>query len=165
MKAICIVIGLLFLLAMVYEKNSIEIKGTVVDAEERIPLKDCHVFVKGTHIGVTSDDEGAFTLNVPLIYKNKSLIASYVGYSNFEEDIAQLQEQEIQIDMQPAIVALDEVLEMPVKGLLIDQAIDNALTEYNKSDEMLMDFYLALLTMDEDHHVWEKVNASMVKNN
>ena len=161
MKAICIAIGLLFFSAMVYEKNSIEVNGTVMDAKEKIPLKESHIYVKGTHIGVAADEEGAFSLKIPLIYKNKSLIVSYVGYSNFEEDIVKLQHQQIQVELQPTIVVLEEVLVTPDKEVLIDQAIDKALSKYKKSDQMLMDFYQTLLTMDEGHHVWEKVNESI----
>ena len=86
MKTICIIIGTLFLSVMVYRENAIEINGTVIDSNEKIPLRESHVYVKGTHIGVVADEKGTFSLKVPLIYKNKSLIVSYVGYSNYDDE-------------------------------------------------------------------------------
>jgi len=157
MKAISIVFGLLILPVMIYNEKSIDINGTVIDAVERTPLKDCHVYVEGTHIGVVSGDHGEFSLQVPLIYKNRPLIVSYVGYSTFEEKVSRVNQPKIQIAMQPAIVALDEIVIMPGKELIVDRAIEKVLDEYDDSEEMLTDFYLALLSMDQDHNVLKKV--------
>lgn len=157
MKAFSIIVGLLILPAMVIYEKSIEIRGTVIDAVERTPLKDSHVYVKGTNIGVVSGEHGEFTLQVPLIYKNKPLIVSYVGYENFEEKVSKVQQLEIQVAMHPAVITLDEIMVMPGKELLVDQAIDKILGEYDDPDEMLTDFYLALFVIDEDHQVLDKV--------
>jgi len=157
MKIISIIFGLLVLPVMIYNQKSIEIKGIVIDAFERTPLMDSHIYVKGTHIGVVADENGAFSLQVPLIYKNKPLIVSYIGYSNYEEKVSKIHQQELQIALQPSGIALDEIVIMPSKEILVDQAIDQVMAEYDDQEEMLADFYIALLYLDEDHHVLNKV--------
>jgi hypothetical protein len=157
MKAICIIIGLLVLPAMVYNEKSIQLKGTVIDAVERVPLNGSHVYVKGTHIGAVSDENGEFSLQVPLIYQNRPLIISYVGYETYEEKISAIEQFELQIAMKPAVIALDEIMVMPGKEILVDQAIDMVLAEYDDQEEMLSDFYTALFFIDQDRHVLNKV--------
>ena len=161
MKIVSIIIGLLVLPIIVYNEKSIEINGTIVDGIDQTPLKDCHVYVKNTHIGVVSDALGRFSIEVPLLYKNRPLVVSYVGYATYEEKVSKIHQQEVQILLQPSGIALDEVVVMPGKELLVDQAIDSVLVEYDDREEMLMDFYLALLVLDEGHSVWEKVNDSL----
>ena len=157
MKALIIMIGLLIVPAMVYYEKTIEIKGTVIDAYERKPLKDSHVYVKGTKIGVVTGENGDFILNIPITYKNKTLVVSYVGYTSFEEKVYKVQQFGSQIVMQPALVALEEIIIMPGKELLVDQAIDKVLAEYDDQDKMLEDFYAVLLSMDHDYHVLSRV--------
>lgn len=157
MKLVSIIIGLLLLPVMAYYEKSIEIKGSVLDAIERAPLKDSHIYVKGTNIGVVSDDNGEFAIQVPLIYIYKPIIVSYVGYANYEEKIHKIQGDEIQIVMQPAVVVLNEITVMPGKALLVDQAIDRVLAEYNDQEAMLTDFYSTLFLIDKDLLVLKKV--------
>ena len=157
MKALIIIIGLLIVPAMVYYEKTIEIKGTVINAYDRKPLKDSHVYVKGTSIGAVTGENGDFTLKIPVVYKNKTLIVSYVGYESFEEKVSSVQQFEAQIVMQPAVVALDEIIIMPGKALLVDQAIDKVSAKYDDQEEMLEDFYAVLLSMDHDYRVLNRV--------
>ena len=157
MKLISIIFGLLILPVLVYNENAIEIKGTVIDSMERTPLIDSHIYVKGTHIGVVSDENGEFELVIPLIYKNRPIIVSYLGYSTFEEKIVVAEDRNLQIALQPTAIALDEIVVMPGKVLMIDKAIDAVLAEYTDQDEMLTDFYTTLLAMDENQKVLKMV--------
>ena len=161
MKVISIVLGLLVLPIMLYNEKSIQIQGVVINATTNEPLEDSHVYVKGTHIGAITDENGMFSLEVPLIYQNRPLIVSYVGFSNFEKEVSKLEHHKIRIDMYPGIVSLDEIVIMPGKALLVDQAIDQVMEEYDDQEEMLTDFYQALLVIDEDCQVWDKVHESI----
>jgi len=91
------------------------------------------------------------------MYKNRPLIVSYVGYTSYEERISTIQQFEVQIALQPAVVSLDEIIVMPGKELLVDQAIDRVLVEYQDQEEMLIDFYTALFVLDQDHAVLNKL--------
>lgn len=144
---------------MLYNQKAIEISGTVIDAVEGTPLPDSHIYVSGTHIGAVSDENGKFSFQIPLIYRNRPLVASFVGYSTFEEKVSKLQQCKLQIALQPTAIALDEIIVMPGKELLVDQAIEAVLAEYDDQEEMLIDFYTALFFLDENQEVLSEVVA------
>lgn len=153
MKALCMIIGLLVLPAMLYNEKTIEINGIVVSADEGTPLIDSHVYVKGTHIGVVTDQKGEFFLRVPLIYQNKPLVVSYVGFASFEQKLSKVQQKNVRIAMKPDVYALKELVVTPGKAFLVDQAIDMVMAEYEDEEEMLADFYAALFYFDQDYQV------------
>jgi hypothetical protein len=153
MKAISLIFGLLVLPAMLYNEKAIEINGTVVNADEGTPLVDSHVYVKGTHIGVVTGQNGEFSLRVPLIYQNKPLIVSYVGFASFEEKVSKVRQKNVRIAMKPGVYALEELVVTPGKEILVDQAIDMVLAEYDDEEEMLEDFYAALFYYDQEQRV------------
>ena len=153
MKLLTIIIGLLLLPAMAYYQKSVEISGMVIDSVEKTPLMDCHVYVKGTNIGTVTDEAGMFSLKVPLIYKQRPLIVSYVGFVKYEEKVAVIKKSGVQISLQPDVIALEEIVISPGKELLIDQAIDRVMISYEDKGEMLTDFYLALFALDKDYKV------------
>jgi len=142
---------------MVYNEKNIEIKGTVIDAVEGTPLQDSHIYIKGTHIGAVSDENGGFSLQLPLIYQNRALIVSYVGYESFEEKVSTIKQLDLQIAMKQAVIALDEIMVMPGKEILVDQAIEMVRSEYKDEEEMLTDFYVALFVRDNDRQILNKV--------
>ena len=63
------------------QSNSQKIKGTVVDIQGE-PLIGVNVLVKGTTIGVITDFDGNFELNVP--ENKKDISISYIGYKTQE---------------------------------------------------------------------------------
>ena len=153
MKLLSIVIGLLILPAMVYYQKSIKLSGVVINEYERTPLVDCHVYISSTDIGTVTDKNGRFSLQIPIIHGKRPLVVSHVGFTSFEEKISKITKNELQITMQPAIIQLDEIVITPGKELLVDQAIDQVMAEYESQDEMLEDFYTALFVLDQDQDV------------
>ena len=61
--------------------QNIAIRGTVID-ESGEPLIGVNVTVKGTTIGITTDIDGKYTLNVP--GENSIIVFSYIGYRQAE---------------------------------------------------------------------------------
>ena len=166
MKAISLIFGLLVLPAMLYNEKAIEINGIVVHADEGTPIVDCHVYVKGTHIGVVTDENGEFALRVPLIYQNKPLIVSHVGLASFEERVSKMQHKNVRIPMRPGIYSLEELIVTPGKEILVDEAIDMVLEEYDDQEEMLADFYAALFYFDKDYRVlYSLLNEESIQSN
>jgi len=157
MKLLSIIIGLLILPAMVYYQKSIEIRGVVINAIERTPLVDSHVYISGTDIGTITDENGKFSLQVPIIYGKSPLVVSYVGFASFEKKLSEIRKNELHIAMQPATIPLDEIVITPGKELLVDQAIDQVMAEYESQHEMLEDFYAALFVLDQDQDVLKKM--------
>ena len=67
--------------AMVYAQNNVHITGMVRD-EKDIPLAGVSITVKGNSTGVTTDERGAFAIEVPA--KKSILVISYVGFQSQE---------------------------------------------------------------------------------
>lgn len=64
------------------ENANIIVKGTVVDAESRLPIRGVNIIVKGTTQGTKTDDDGNFSVSVA--GSSSVLIFSYVGYESQE---------------------------------------------------------------------------------
>ncbi|WP_162852679.1 SusC/RagA family TonB-linked outer membrane protein [Dinghuibacter silviterrae] len=60
------------------------VKGRVLDADGK-PLSGASILVKGTRLGVKTDQDGAFELNVP--DDAKTLVVSYIGKETVEMDV------------------------------------------------------------------------------
>lgn len=59
-----------------------EVTGQVVDREDGAPLPGVNVVVQGTLVGVTTDDEGEYTIVAP--EPTDVLVFSFVGYATQE---------------------------------------------------------------------------------
>jgi len=81
------------------------VNGTVLSAEDNMPLVGASVLEKGTSNGVSADFDGKFTLT--LINENSPLVVSYVGFKT-KEVIATA--QPIVIVLEEDANALDEVI-------------------------------------------------------
>lgn len=80
------------------------IKGIVVDATGE-PLIGVNVSVKGTTIGIITDIDGKYTLEVPT---NATLVFSYIGYRTQELSVGN--QTTINITMQEDTQNIDEVV-------------------------------------------------------
>ena len=56
-------------------------RGKVVDIETLMPLQYATVVIEGSSIGVATNSEGDFMLNIPETYSSKLIKVSYVGYN------------------------------------------------------------------------------------
>ena len=62
----------------------VAVEGTISDANTGDPLIGAQVIVKGTFMGITTDQDGMFSLNVG---DDASLIFTYIGYKTQETTI------------------------------------------------------------------------------
>jgi TonB-linked SusC/RagA family outer membrane protein len=86
-------------------KRQASVSGKVID-EEGAPLPGASVQVKGTTIGVVTDFDGIFEIEMP--EGNTMLIVSYIGYKVQEVDVAG--QTNITVTLSPDAAALDEVV-------------------------------------------------------
>lgn len=64
--------------------QSLQIKGTVLDAANQEALIGVNIQVKGTEIGAVTDLAGAFSLEAP---KGSTLVFSFLGYTSIERTV------------------------------------------------------------------------------
>lgn len=84
----------LFFASIASAQNQKKVTGTV--SADGLPLPSANVVVKGATVGVTTDIDGKFTLNVPS--SATTLVVSYLGYTT----------QEVTISSEPINVVLVE---------------------------------------------------------
>ena len=84
--------------------NTQVVVGQVVDADTQEPLPGVNVLVKNTTLGVVTNMDGEFIIEIPL---NRSLIFSSIGYSSTEVDSLSL---DMNIALSPDVASLSEVV-------------------------------------------------------
>ncbi len=99
-----LILTILFIPVSAFAQNQRTVTGTVSD-ETGEPLIGATVKVVGEPIGVATDIDGHFILNVP--NSAKQLLISYVGYDNLTVDITS---EVMNIMMKPNSEILDEVV-------------------------------------------------------
>lgn len=80
-------------------------KGTVISAEDGMPMPGVSVLVKGSTIGTTTDVNGNFSLTMPS--NGGNLVFSFVGYKSLEMPFYG---NYMNITIEPESVALEEVV-------------------------------------------------------
>ena len=86
-------------------QQGIKITGRVVD-ESDFPMIGVSVSVKGTTIGITTDIEGSYSINVP--DENAVLMFSYIGYTTNEYIVGS--QKVINVIMNESALLIDEVV-------------------------------------------------------
>lgn len=108
--------------------QNIEITGKVTN-ENNTPLSGVSVQVKGTNIGVLTNDDGNFTIAVP--DRNAVLVFSYVGYQ--EQEVPVGNQTTLNIILQPASGELEQVVVVGY-GAQKKQDITGAVSVVNAED-------------------------------
>jgi hypothetical protein len=143
--------------ALVYYQESIKIGGVIYDRETNIPLADCHIYIEGTNIGTISNENGEFSISVPLKHYYKTIKISHVGFITLEKKLALIQHRGMSIPMDYDVVVLEEVVVTPQGKDVLDQVMDEVIVWYDSREEMLADFYAKLIKMDKDQRVLREV--------
>ena len=118
---------LLFLASTAVYAQRITITGTVSD-EQGAPLAGATVQVKGTNIGVITDQNGKYSLEVP--GSNSILVFSFVGY--VQREVQVLNQSVINMTLREEVTGLEEVVVVGYstqKKLNLTAAVDQVTSE------------------------------------
>lgn len=107
MKKVLLLITVILAFTTVSRAQTRQVSGKVVDSESGETLIGVSVSVKGTTIGISTDVNGSFKLNVPSS-GNVSLVTRYLGYK--QKEVAVGSQTQITISMEPDAVQLNEVV-------------------------------------------------------
>ena len=94
-----------YLLPAYAQTGTIKVTGKVID-ETKVPMIGVSVVVKGTTLGISSDLEGSFSLQVP--NGTKELTFSYVGYQTLTVTIPA--NHTLLVQMKPNTQQLNDVV-------------------------------------------------------
>jgi len=85
------------------------LRGKVIDAETSEPLPGAHIIIQDTYIVQSSGPEGRFTVS-NLKGGSYAIKVSFVGYSDYEEEIVLDQDINLDIRMEQSVILQDEVI-------------------------------------------------------
>ncbi len=101
------------IVSFVSAAQSVTVKGKVVERGSGETLPYTHVFIKGTSVGTTSDNDGTFTLTYDKrAVKSDSLFVSYLGYNTYKVSLASIKD-EILVTLAPDMFELGEFVIRP----------------------------------------------------
>lgn len=110
--------------------NQVNISGTVVDADTGDPLAGVNIVVEGTMVGVATNAQGQFSLNVgsePPI----TLVASIIGYTSREIVINEQNVSGLEIELSEETILGNDVV---VSASRVEQSILEAPVSIEKMD-------------------------------
>ena len=96
---------LIFLCSIHVFSQDISLSGTVVGADDGIPIPGVNVIVKGTTRGVSTDFDGNYSINVN---SGETLEFSYVGFKTYSVVIQN--QTTLNVSLESDVAALDEVV-------------------------------------------------------
>lgn len=85
----------------------LNVEGTIVGSDDKLPLPGVSVFIKGTSEGVATDLEGNFSLAIPQ-EQGQTLVIRYLGYLSQEIEIKG--SKSLKIELEPDVQSLGEVV-------------------------------------------------------
>jgi len=88
-----------------YAQTTPIISGTIISANDGIPLMGVNVVVKGTSIGVVTGMDGKYSINAPL---TGTLVYSYVGF--LKQEILINGKSQIDVSLAEDMEALDDIV-------------------------------------------------------
>ncbi|MGZ2371065.1 carboxypeptidase-like regulatory domain-containing protein [Ancylomarina sp. YFZ004] len=128
MKKTILSTALLFLISITCFANTI-VKGKLSGSDKN-PIAYANIIIKNTAIGVISNGDGDFSINIPDQYKERSLVFSSIGYKTKEIAILAFEKQAIyNIELETAIVNLNEVM-IKVKATNANEIVQKAFDHY-----------------------------------
>lgn len=99
-------LGLFFLVGVSANAQQKSISGKVTSNDDPLGLPGVNIIIKGTTMGVSTDMDGAFTINVP--DNNAVLVFKYIGYVTKEVTVGT--NQTINVVLSADVSNLDEVV-------------------------------------------------------
>lgn len=105
-------------------------KGRVLDAKTNAPIPYVNIGIVNKGIGTVSDEEGLFhlPLNIPDLSPDEKILFSSLGYQSLEifvRDIELVYNEYPVIQLEPEIVALNEVVVTNIDADFVDELVGN----------------------------------------
>jgi len=108
-----------------------DVEGRVTDASTGDPIPGANVLVVGTNIGVATDPQGEFSIEVP--GEEGTLRVSFVGFQTLERDVTP-ESGRIQIALQPDVAGLEEVVVTGLATSVKRRNLANAVTKIDAEE-------------------------------
>ncbi|MDH6341923.1 hypothetical protein M2480_000586 [Parabacteroides sp. PFB2-12] len=111
-KRTTLVLVFILIFSTLYGQN--RITGSILNAENNLPIEYANIGIVGKNIGTVSDMNGQFDFSVETQYLNDSLLFSCVGYESYSMRISHMKENDT-IHLKEKPFLLNEVVVTPRK--------------------------------------------------
>ena len=122
-------------------------KGKLIDASDKSPIAYANIGIIGGNIGINSDENGNFSIEITEKNKNKKLSVFLIGYEqavlHITDFIKRSETSQLPIEMHKKAVVLGEVIIKPTK-LTFDRlgSYVNCTVETEKGEGLPFPYYL-----------------------
>jgi len=128
-------LALIFLLLYFFGHTQVVVNSKVINSVDKNPIPSVNVYIKNTTIGVVTNLDGAFRINIPKKYINGFLIFSALGYETLEMNISDFKKEISNniIRLKPSAILLDEVTISTKSNLKANDIVKQAFDSYYKN--------------------------------
>jgi len=131
MKKLCLLFACFVFVGVNFlQAQTVQVTGTITSAEDGMPIPGVSVQVKGTTIGVATDVDGKYTINVP--QNATTLLVSFMGFRTQEVEIQG--RQVINLTLEFDVLDLEEIVVVGY-GVQRKREITGSITQV-KGDEI-----------------------------
>ncbi|RKE04912.1 carboxypeptidase-like regulatory domain-containing protein [Marinifilum flexuosum] len=117
-------------------------KGKIQDKDSKDPLIFATIAVKGVNVATVSNNEGEFLLKIAKGLPVSKIEISHVGYKNLEVDIKSLKPKKNVLQLQMAVVPLNEINIYPLDPeQLVRRILKKVGENYSTTPNMMEGFY------------------------
>ena len=118
------------------------ISGALYDGQTNESVKFATVHILSTSIGIVTNQDGGFQLNIPDSLQHLSVRFSHIGYESQEIELALLKDRFIDIHLKPQVYPLQEVVISAVNPVqALKDMLDNRANNYASEPAYLTSFY------------------------
>ena len=120
----------------------IQYKGHIIDSKTKDKLSFASLSLLGSNIAGVSNSEGEFSIKIPKEHLNSSLEISYLGYKNKVISLKGLEQEKVQIELEPFNIALNEiVISTNEAEALFKQVMERRTQNYSSDFNQMTGFY------------------------
>ena len=132
---------------------SIPVKGRVIADDSRTPLEYASVTISNTNISTVTNQDGYFSLRIPISAKNYKIKVQHLGYDNVSLPLITLiGKDDNEIRMRIGSIRLDEVEIVSGDGKdLVKEALQLVSKNYDNDANMMVAFYREAIKKDSKY--------------
>ena len=129
------------------------ISGTITDVNTQKPLPYASISIHEIPFGTIANRDGQYELKIPKIYLDSMLVFSSMGYTQEFVFLNTLTDNQMNVEMKPAIIRLGEVVVTAIDPVvLLDNVVDRIPDNYPQDNRLMTSFYREVLLQD-DHYI------------
>jgi len=127
------------------QETFISIKGKLLDSKSNQPIPYASVYIKGSSMGTTTNDDGIFLFHIPSVIQNDTLIISVIGYDYFKSVASAMTNKENLVELKQSSTILNEVVVNAKRELtgkdIVKKAVASIPSNYPMKPFMIEGFF------------------------